>query len=268
MKKKEEIKQLDKLWLNMKNHIKAFSISGKQEELHQFRVQVKKLKAMLTLYSCEPENKGLLKDFKPVKRVFKEAGDIRNAHINLELGGKHHLNDENFSHHQQQTLDKGIEAFKNNGSKYLKAIKKAHVILQHDIHRLHNKTIRDFYKSKLVHIDAFFAGPTFNEELHNARKNIKLLMYNQKVAAKAIKNKAQLNQDYLDGLQNSIGEWHDHNLAIKTLSNTGKTEDDAITDLKNSNAVLEKTIVEQSSNFKEKVKALTKPADKNKQNEY
>jgi len=52
------------------------------------------------------------------------------------------------------------------------------------------------------------------------------------------------------------------------LSNTGKTEDDAITDLKNSNAVLEKTIVEQSSNFKEKVKALTKPADKNKQNEY
>ena len=82
MKKKEEIRQLDQLWKNIKKHLKAFLTSQNQEDLHQFRVQIKKLKAMLTLYAEEPDNKDLLTHFKPVKKVFKKAGNIRGAYLN------------------------------------------------------------------------------------------------------------------------------------------------------------------------------------------
>lgn len=255
MKKKEEIKQLDKLWKNMKKQVKAFLESGDQEALHQFRIQVKKLKAMLTLYALEPDNQALLKHFKPVKKVFKKAGDVRNAYINLKLGEKYQLDDPKFSNVQQENMNVATNEFKKKGSKYLKTIRKTHILLQNEIARLRNKTIRRLYQDKLVEIDTFFTNIKFNDELHNARKNIKLLMYNRQIAANAIQDKLKINYTYLDKLQSSIGEWHDHNLTIEVLSDTGKAEDRAIKEIKNSNAALEKTILEQSNNFKQKVEA-------------
>lgn len=260
MKKKEEIAQLNKLWKKMKVSIKAFLQSENQEELHQFRVQVKKLKAVLALYAYEKENKNLLKHFKPVKKVFAKAGDIRNAHINLKLGEKYGLNE---GFHQHQLLDSGLADFKMNGSSYLKSIKKANIALQNNIHRLHNKTIRKFYKNKMTATEQFFADPTFNEDLHTARKNIKLLIYNQVIAAAALKNKFQLNLKYLDELQDSIGEWHDHILTIELLAETGNAEDEAVSKLKNLDKNLEKAILELSSNFREKVIAVPEVIVKN-----
>lgn len=253
MKKKEVQKELGKLFKKMKNPVKNFVKTGNQEELHQFRIQVKKLKATLILCSAENKNQHLLKDFKPVKKVFKAAGEIRNAHINLKLAKKYNLDDADFKNQQQKTLDEGIETFKNKGKKKIRSIKEAQVILQQNLHRLPDKTIRNFYQEKLAAIDAFFMMPVFNDELHNARKNIKLLLYNEKIASKSIQNKMDFDADYLDDLQNAIGEWHDHNLAIETLAGTGKDELAAINDLKNSNAELEKAILEKSSNFMTKI---------------
>ncbi|RYE34282.1 MAG: CHAD domain-containing protein [Sphingobacteriaceae bacterium] len=253
MKKKEVQKELNKLFKKMKNPVKNFVKTGNQEELHQFRIQVKKLKAMLILCSAESKNQHLLKDFKPVKKAFKAAGEIRNAHINLKLAEKYNLDDADFTNQQQITLNEGVESFKNKGKKKIGSIKKAQVVLQKNLHRLHNKTIRNFYQEKLVVMDAFFAMPVFDEELHNARKNIKLLLYNRKIAVKAIQHKTKFDADYLDDLQNAIGEWHDHNLAIETLAGTGKGEFAAIMDLKNSNAELEKAILEKSYNFMAKL---------------
>jgi len=263
MDKKEEISQLDKLWKKMKKPLKAFLASGNQDDLHQFRVQVKKLKAMLTLYAQEPDNQNLLTHFKPVKKIFKKAGDIRGAYINLKLAKKHQLNDQEFKHHQQQLLDKGIEKFNKKGKKYLKALKKAHLALQNNIHSLHDKTIRSFYQDKLSEIESFFAHPTFNDDLHTARKNIKLLTYNQKLATKALKNKVEVKQSYLDQLQEVIGNWHDHVLAIEMLSDTGKAGNMAINNIKTNNTDLEKSIREQGRNFMEKVSAVEEQTAKN-----
>ncbi len=253
MKKSEAKKELKKLFEKMEKPVKNFLETGDQEALHQFRVEVKKLKAMLILCSAESKNQHLLKNFKPVKTVFKKAGKIRNAHINLKLAEKYNLQDAGFKNQQQKTLDKGIETFKNKGRKNLKSIKKAHLVLQNNLHRLHNKTIQRFYQEKLAAIAAFFTDPVFDDALHNTRKNIKLLLYNWKIAAKSSSGKVNFKEDYLDDLQNDIGEWHDHNLAIETLAQTGKDEFEAIADLKNSNAALEKSVLEKSSNFTAKV---------------
>lgn len=253
MKRKQEIKELDKLWKKMKGHIKAFLTSGDQEQLHQFRVQVKKIKALLTLFKAEPDNKNLLKLFKPIKKVFKKAGEIRNAYINLKLLEEHHLENEDFKKQQQQLLDNGTENFKKQGKKHLKSLKKAHVVLQNHIGKIQNKKICSFYQQKIEEIAAFFNQLVYTDDLHNARKNIKLLLHNQKPAAKALDGKLKFNADYLDNLQNNIGEWHDHVLAIETLSHHGKAEDVAVEHIKKNNKDLEKTIAAQSSNFKKRL---------------
>ncbi|RYY05749.1 MAG: CHAD domain-containing protein, partial [Sphingobacteriaceae bacterium] len=254
MKKKEEIAQLNKLLKKIKVNLKAFLQSENQEELHQFRVQVKKLKAVLTLYAYEKKNKNLLKYFKPIKEAFAKAGEIRNAHINLKLGEQYQLN-ETFHQQQQQLLNSSLADFKKNNNLYLKSIKKAKINLQTHTHRLHNKTIRKFYKDKVLTINQFFADPAFNEDLHTARKNIKLLIYNHTNAAAALQNKLQLNLKYLDELQDNIGEWHDHILTMKLLAATGNATDAAIANLKSTNENSENIILDLSSNFKDKVKS-------------
>ncbi|MEX8547515.1 MAG: CHAD domain-containing protein [Mucilaginibacter sp.] len=255
MKKKKAMKQLNKLWKGMKLHLKTFLETNSQDDLHQFRVHIKKLKALLTLYASEQENKGLLHEFKPVKTVFKAAGEIRNAYINLQLGEKHQLQDENFDQHQQQILQQGTARFKSQGKSYLKRLKKAHIALQNNLHKLQGKTIRNFYKEKLNRIAVFFAAPTFDEEMHTARKNSKLLIYNQKASAGALHGKLQVNTNYLNQLQDKIGQWHDHLLTMEVLSAMNQPDNQAIINLKNSNAALELEILEQSANFREKVTA-------------
>src|SRR5579872_4755604 len=96
MKKKEEVKFLDKEWKEMSSRLKAFLESGDQEELHQFRVQIKKLRAMLYLFEHTSRQHGIAKEFKPVRKIFKHAGQIRDAHINLQLSSRYVLKNESF----------------------------------------------------------------------------------------------------------------------------------------------------------------------------
>src|ERR1700744_4513810 len=103
MKRKEEQQYVDKHWKTLKQGLKDYLLTGDQEALHEFRVEVKKIRAFLVL---QPNIKG--KDFKPVKSIFKHAGDIRNIYLNLELGHLHHIDDEAFVLQQHLLLEQTI----------------------------------------------------------------------------------------------------------------------------------------------------------------
>ncbi|WP_158825448.1 CHAD domain-containing protein [Mucilaginibacter lacusdianchii] len=255
MKKKEEKKQINKKWKGLKAHVKCFLKSADQEELHQFRVQVKKLKALIQMLQCGNKNHKLMKDFKPVKQIFREAGDIRNAYVNLQLSEQYHLKSADFEQHQQQIMQNGTEEFKAKGFKHIKKIKRSHTQINRDVHRLDNKAIRQFYVNNLDAIEAFFENIVFDESLHDCRKKIKLLMYNQKIAGKALPKKLQLNHTYLNQLQDSIGRWHDNILAIE-LFKTEQAQNKAIlSKLNRTDQQLRKEITSLVENFRAKVTA-------------
>ena len=112
MKKKTEKAYFDEQWGGMTTHLKAFIGTGDQEELHLFRVQVKKVKALLTLLDFASPRHQLLRGFKPVKKIFKHCGIIRNAYINLQLGARYHLDNEQFISGQQYIMENGVVEFK------------------------------------------------------------------------------------------------------------------------------------------------------------
>src|ERR1700684_3788915 len=104
MKRKKEAKYLNKHWKKMQNGLKSFMQTDDKEQLHVLRVEVKKLRAMLTLIETVTHSKKLHKLFKPVRKVFKHAGEIRNAQINIELAHKYQLHNEKFESDQHQTM--------------------------------------------------------------------------------------------------------------------------------------------------------------------
>jgi hypothetical protein len=152
MKKKQQAKYLDKEWDELTTHLLAFLALQDQERLHKFRVQIKKIRAMLSLFESTSRQHGLLRILKPVKKIFGYAGVIRNAYINLQLGEKYLLKNELFQNSQQAIIDDGIADFLLHGGEYTKQIKDAYKKIIRNLTTVDDSAIADYYKSKLEYI--------------------------------------------------------------------------------------------------------------------
>ncbi|MBS1521523.1 MAG: CHAD domain-containing protein [Bacteroidetes bacterium] len=252
MKKKKEKIYFNDQWDEMTVHLKNFIETGEQEELHLFRVQVKKLRAMLELLDTNSIKHPLQKDFKPVRKIFKRCGEIRNAFINLQYGQQFQFKNEDFFMNHLHEIEKGTNEVKELGKQYLKTIKLAHDDIGGDLQHVGNKDIVEFYKTKLYNISSSLENLQFNDELHATRRQIKTLMYNRKIAQDALDGKLQISNDYLDKLQTLIGDWHDNVLALELFSSAGFQSKSVITRIRSQNTRLKRSITALAHDFERK----------------
>jgi CHAD domain-containing protein len=215
MKKKEEQIYFDKEWKSMRAMLKSYLKDGQQEDLHHFRVQVKKLRAFLIMADSAQHRPKLTIHFKPVRRIFKRAGQIRDAYLNLELG-KANGNDSSFMDSQQQLMEQAIKRFIAKSNKYPGEIKAAYQNIKEEIESISDIHINLYYEQQLEQVAGLLATLHFDERLHECRKLIKILMYNYKFTHKVLNS--PVNEEYLDQVQAAIGEWHDNTLSISLFS--------------------------------------------------
>ena len=255
MKKKEEAKYLDREWLLMTANLKAFFETEDQEALHKFRVAVKKLRAMLYLFEIADDDGSLMKLFKPVRKIFKHAGVIRDAHINLLLAKQYKLKNDLFESSQRQVIESGIIDFRTNSEEYFKTLKDGHKKIKKQLNKLSDKDIAAYYRQQLEQIAANMDELQFNEELHTSRKLIKILMYNKKLAEAALEGTVSLNISYLDKLQDTIGEWHDNIVTAELFAQPEFHDKVLVAKLKRANTTIRRNIATMAKDFL--VKATT-----------
>ncbi|WP_462265600.1 CHAD domain-containing protein [Mucilaginibacter sp.] len=260
MKKKKEVKYLNKHWQKLQCGLKAFAKTNDAEQLHQFRVEVKKVKSFLQLMEGTA-HLHLLKTFKPVRKVFKRAGQIRDAQIHLQLADKYNLNNEAFTTAERRKMEKSTALFVTNTSTYLNKLKRTHRRIKSKLHPVAGKSIAKFYKSELVTVGKSLTTPHFDDGLHNCRKHLKTLMYNRKLVGNALNN-IPFNNEYIDQLQSQIGEWHDHVLAIDLFSSPNLEVKPVVAQLKQDNREMEKSITETATSFMDKVAEPSKDKGK------
>jgi CHAD domain-containing protein len=230
MKKKEERKYLRKEWRSMKNHLESFLRRGRQEDLHQFRTGVKKLSAFFTLADSEEKELDLLERFKPVRKVFKQAGKIRNAYINLKLSKNHLNSDSPFILEQQWLMKSSNKHFRSHQNEYLTRIGKTKHRLSKRIRPVSNLHINLYYQMQLKQITTLLNKQRFGDDLHECRKQLKALIYNYKLIHPVLN--MNFNEVYLEQVQATIGDWHDNQLAIELFSHGENNNGTAIADLK------------------------------------
>jgi CHAD domain-containing protein len=245
MKKREERKYFDKEWKDMKASLESYLKKEQQEDLHHFRVQVKKLRAFLILSDSTEQHPKLTQHFKSVRMIFKQAGEIRSAYINLELGKAHQTDNGIFMSDQHQLQLNASSKFKSNGIKNLEKLKDSHQLLKEKIKPVSDLHINLFYQKQLHQIADILTKPKFDDQLHTCRKQVKILIYNHKLTHAALGT--GVNTDYLDLVQIAIGDWHDHVLAIELFSSNEAKDQAAVSSLK-----------KQDSKFKNHITSLTK----------
>jgi len=238
MKPGEEKIYFEKEWEAMSRAFGSFLKTHSQDDLHDFRVQVKKINALLTLLGSNHPHLKLRKHFKPVRGLFKAAGIIRNAHINLELSRKYNIQNEAFINGQLQVIENAGFDLILSGKHYEEAMQKARKTLKDLLPALTDAHFNLFYEARLHDLITLLTPLRFNTRLHQARTLMKQLMYNYKLAHPA----TGFNKDYVNQTQGLIGDWHDNELALQLLTDLNMSREPAFKSLKKANTALKKQI--------------------------
>lgn len=255
MKKKAERKYIVNTWRVMKRRLRSFVKNGDQEELHRFRTGVKKLRALLILADSAAQDSMLEKRFKPVRKIFRQAGEIRNAYVNQELGKAVGESDD-FIREQQEIMNIAALAFNADKDQHRVWLRKTRRRLLKRIRPVSKLHLTLYYRQQLEAIAVTLTRLRFNEELHTCRKQLKVLLYNYSLARPELN--ISFNETYLDRVQEAIGNWHDNQLAIMLLSawETANSEGTLIK-LKKQAAMLRKQLAGLTRNFWEQATTVT-----------
>jgi CHAD domain-containing protein len=216
-------KKKQRRWLTGKGQewlrqLKVFDDSHDQEALHRLRVEIKKIRALVRLAGARSGRRAA-KDLHQLKRMFRQAGVIRDIDNQLRYLGQYQLLSPEFRDRQVQRLRTVVDKFAGKIKDYQKKGKKATRHLLSDIHGIQEERIRHWFSREIITTGILLKAS--GDQLHKARKKIKTLLYVQKILPKRMAERLRLNTNYLDRLQEAIGQWHDAVMATESWAEGG-----------------------------------------------
>ena len=204
--KRQQRKFLNKRKKQWQEQLTDFGSAQSSEALHQLRVTIKKIKAFAR-FSNATSGAKMVRDADLMKKMFRQAGIIRDAGNHLQLLEHFHPAPEEYKQEQQHIQSTAATTFLHHLKQYRREGRKAGRRLLTDIRKIPVQNIRDWYATQLIKISVLLTAT--GDQLHRARKLIKELLYVQSLLPQKITNELKLNKDYLDQLQDAIGQWHD-----------------------------------------------------------
>jgi CHAD domain-containing protein len=222
LKSKVQEKHLRDLWDKMTAHLLGFYDAQQPEDIHQMRVAIKKIRAVSTLLQGKKRMKKIKKSRSKLRDIFQHAGRLRAVHVHLALMERHQLSHEEHLNTLKTELANETAAFYQLHDKYLKTLKKLKSVFSKGAEDLKVKDIEKIYVDQLKDLDAFFTRDTPDaSHLHEKRKLIKQLLYVHQCLPDKMKKSIGLHVDYLNEMQELIGNWHDTLLTIAILRESG-----------------------------------------------
>lgn len=210
LKKQRQKRYFKAEWQSMLAYQATFCRTRKPEALHRFRVQVKKIKALLHYL----QGVSTYGPISPLQSLFKQAGRVRSAHISVQLMRQYQMTNEDLMANLEQTVEDGSQRFQMQSDNSAESLRLLYKRLNGNFFDKSDKSVLRLCQKRLKRL----AGPDkIITNLHKARKQIKELLYFHDVLPKSIVGKLQLNTTYLRQLEETIGKWHDIISVIQLL---------------------------------------------------
>lgn len=227
LSRKKQKKYLTKKERDLLVQLRAYSESGDADALHRLRLDVKKVKAFVQMVRACSDKKmsgGVSRDFDLLKKMFRQAGKVRDAGNAIKLLEQLHSVPAAFTAEQDELRVSAADEFRQQAGKYRKKGKKAGRRLLEDVNAIRTACIRDWYGGQLIRIGVLLTAS--GDELHEARKKIKELLYVEKLLPSGLVEELRLDDGYLDKLQEVIGQWHD--MAVIVAAYAGRPGADSV----------------------------------------
>jgi CHAD domain-containing protein len=192
--------------------IRAYDKTREAEILHDVRVTIKRLKAVIFLIGQHNGKFKGHKEFTPLREIFREAVDIRQPEVMFQLLLKYHIKDiprDSFLDPDRNAIEEFtshipgfIETCKSSEDRLLRAARK---IDHKDIINTVEKTEKRLKKALTSRIKF--------ELIHKTRKVMKQLIYLSEIHGDLKKKK----RIFFDSLQELIGSVHDKQMLMIVL---------------------------------------------------
>jgi len=254
LKKDHQQQYFTTVWASMLRYLHAFYEAQKPEDLHQFRVQVKKINALLFFLQGLTNRKEGAGPLQPLRFIYKHAGQIRSVHIHLQLIGQYQVAGEAFKTAQEKLAKTETKRFCSKRVSTLKMLRQLHQTLAGNFQDIKNKVILRLYKKRLKKLGRFFAKQDQPiDKLHKNRKKVKMLLYLRQALPRSLRQKLQLNTRYLHKLQDTIGKWNDVEIILELLKTEGFRDEKNLKKLEKQSLRLHESIGSVSKDFRKKL---------------
>lgn len=205
-----------------------------ERSIHRFRVTVKKFRAFLRLLAYETGAD--LKIPHHIKKAYRLAGNIRDRQLCVKRITRNKLKNASQVKQKLATLQKELEQLKEKKAK-LPGKDRLHKMEQEMTAQLPaapgDKYVKSYSRQKLAQVAALMQKGTFTDEaLHTVRKNIKDMIYLQRLFTDDLKkeypfnvwNKQELEQ--ATKLSHTLGLFNDTCIALLLLEPGTANEQD------------------------------------------
>ena len=236
-----------------------FSKSGKPKEHHLFRVEIKKMRAVLAILKKHPADGKLRSMFSPVKMVFKQAGKIRTYDVNMKLISKFLEADDPLLLKSKSSREKSMKSLVATLKKQQLAIKKSIALICQHLFDVEDFFIIERIEKKLERIEKEFVRKKLRtDRLHERRKQVKYILYVHELLPRPAIDELRIDKKYLDTIQHEIGVWHDLELSHKIFMESKSTDPDLIKEVWKDKRNQEAKIKKLTKNFKKEARLSAK----------
>jgi CHAD domain-containing protein len=234
------------LFASMLKTLDGFTQKKDPEQIHNLRVDIKKLRAIFSFFNKTSGKKTFPK--KALANLFKQAATIRDVDVNITLlekfpGSKKLLSDLKKKNPVPGFVSK-IPAHKKTIRALKNRTKVSHELPgDQKIRKYFNKQIKKAQKE---------LDKKDEENAHHFRTRIKQMMYIYDALPKKIRKSLGINKKYIDQLQESAGKWHDHFSATQYFKKI-RSPKDQYAELEKIEKKQFKLFISDSKNFKKHV---------------
>jgi len=202
----------EKRLARLKELLLHFTISDDQEILHQIRVEIKKIKALLRLLHYARRKFDYHHAFLPFRDIFRACGAIRDPYVMYKLMAE--ITEE--PHHTNIGNDQRIIDFRKQIPAYILAIEIQEQKLPQIAGRVSGHTYRKYLRKKRRELRRRLFPKFKRSQLHDIRKLMKEIWYLSAITK--IKKPVLRFYRKAAGL---IGDWHDKQILIQRIASSG-----------------------------------------------
>jgi CHAD domain-containing protein len=195
---------------SLAEHLKTVPVNHDTETLHQVRVDIKKIKALLELVHSDRKKFKSHKYFLPFRSIFRKADAIRESEVLASLLTKYPEEGPQLP----PTEHPSLETFESNVPGYVHTVKVQSKKLKPYLKKIKSRDIGRYLKHQYKKIESKLYPHLALKDIHKTRKSIKAALF---IAGSTDQLKKKKEKFY-DTLQEAIGNLHDKQLLLQLLS--------------------------------------------------
>jgi CHAD domain-containing protein len=189
------------------NYLHEFELTGSEVSLHDFRIEMKKLKAIIKfLRSVYPKQK-FKKASHSLRNIFQSAGEIREYQILQQWMHKIELPTIEKNYFPNDKMDVMIKAFHARSGNFKLQLKEIVEFCTKFIQTTNSILAEQYVVELYAQIDKILKRAPSMSDWHELRKIIKQWMYAINWLPQNTETDVALS--YYNKLQEAIGQWHD-----------------------------------------------------------